>query len=372
MLNILTTFLNYFGTRKALSSDSGLRFPHICNTKHGNPHFLARSRSARIHAANGSSRLRKHRSIANAAGTSIAHEEIQGGAKSRRARMRHQVGKKKLRRNNTAFVPESPTLPQPPGAYIVEPSFVEPSYRRVDHPYLPPQKPFVDALTEALLRAAEEQKARDDAEYLRQLEQDSEKARAEHDRAMNAEFLRLLKEDERKAEAARRKAENEEFARLLQEDARKYEESHRRAMEEEEQRQEAIEEERREQERREQERCERESNLITVLRVYEAKWTALRSNNVVGEGQVGFNEIPWPSLEEIWCIEDITEERVLEFMRHPLHEHIHGQAKSVRFEMLRWHPDKFESQILAKVMEGHREAVKEAVGRVVRILTDHI
>ena len=63
-------------------------------------------------------------------------------------------------------------------------------------------------------------------------------------------------------------------------------------------------------------------------------------------------------------------------MRHPLHEHIQGpggaQAKSIRSEMLRWHPDKFNGKVLGKVIEGHREAVKEGAGRVARILSDHI
>ena len=37
--------------------------------------------------------------------------------------------------------------------------------------------------------------------------------------------------------------------------------------------------------------------------------------------------------------------------------------------MLRWHPDKFEGKVLGKVVEGDREAVREAAGRVARILT---
>ena len=45
-----------------------------------------------------------------------------------------------------------------------------------------------------------------------------------------------------------------------------------------------------------------------------------------------------------------------------------GLAKSLRSELLRWHPDKFNGQVLVKVMEGHRDAVKNGAGRVTRIL----
>jgi hypothetical protein len=88
---------------------------------------------------------------------------------------------------------------------------------------------------------------------------------------------------------------------------------------------------------------------------------------------IGFYDIPWPSFENVWGVGDITEERVLAFVCHPLHEHIQGhgggQAKSVRSEILRWHPDKFDGKVLGKVVEGDREAVREGAGRVARILT---
>jgi hypothetical protein len=139
--------------------------------------------------------------------------------------------------------------------------------------------------------------------------------------------------------------------------------------------------ERRECERRERERREREyssiaeaiqTNLVKRLRVYEEKWAALRSN-FVGVEVLGFCDIPWPVFEGVQGVEDITEERVLAFVCHPLHEHVQGtgegQVKSLRSEMLRWHPDKFEGKVLDKVVVGDREAMREAEGDVARILT---
>ena len=286
-----------------------------------------------------------------------------------------------------------------------------PGFPGLDARDLPPfvaQKLFFDALDEgrqALLRAEEERKEREaDAVYARLLEQDSKKAFEARRRAEEAEYARLLEEDRRKAEAARRRAESEEFARMLQEDMRKAQEAHRRAMEEEERQRraereamererrrakeqeerrrraerEAMERERREREIHEKEQREREAaqlNLVMRLQLYEAKWGVLRGKAAEVEN-LSFYDIPWPSLEDVLGVGDITEERVLAFMRHPLHEYIQGpggaQAKSIRSEMLRWHPDKFNGKVLGKVIEGHREAVKEGAGRVARILSDHI
>lgn len=196
-------------------------------------------------------------------------------------------------------------------------------------------------------------------EYARLLEQDLKKAQAAHRRAEEAEYARLLEEDRKKAEAAHQKAE---FARLLEEDQRKAQEAHRRAVEQ---------EEKERQRRAEQERSV-QNDLAKKLRVYEEKWAALRSN-VVGTEQLGFCDIPWPLFENVQGVGDITAERVVAFVCHPLHEHIQGpgegQAKSLRSEMLRWHPDKFEGKVLDKVVEGDREAVREAAGHVARILT---
>jgi hypothetical protein len=398
-LNILTTFLNHFETRKVLSGSNGTHLPNIF--AHRNPRNVGRSRPARLHAAKSAARLRNHRSITNAAanrtnqpssttpGTGKARGAKPRGTKHRRAKMRPLAARKPLKRCNTVLVPRPPTHPQPPGAFIVEPSFVVPGFPELDYRHLPPfvaQKLFFDALVEgrqAILRAEEERKKREEeAEYARLLEQDLKKAQEAHRRAEYAEYARLLEEDRRKAEAARRRAENEEFARVLQEDMRKAREAHRRAVEQEERRRqderEAMERERHEREIREKEQREREAaqlNLVTRLHLYEAKWAVLRGN-AVGVENISFYDVPWPSFEDVHGVGDITEERVLTFLRHPLQEHIQGpgggQAKSLRSEMLRWHPDKFNGKVLGKVVEGDREAVKEAAGRVARILSEHI
>ena len=84
-----------------------------------------------------------------------------------------------------------------------------------------------------------------------------------------------------------------------------------------------------------------------------------------------FCDVPWPVFEDVRRIEDVTQERVLAFVCHPLHTHIQGEgpAKAVRSEIFQWHPDKFNGKVLNRVVEGNREAVRETAGHVVRILT---
>ncbi len=407
-LNTLTTFLNLFGSRKVLSGSGSTHLPNIFAQR--NLRVNARSRSARLRAAKSAGRLRNHRSTINPAASSTNQPSSTSsagtapgaklrGTKYRNVKTRPLAGTKPLRRCNTILAPQAPTHPQPPGAFVVEPSFIVPGFPLLDDRHLPPfvvQKLFFDALDEgrqAMLRAEKERRGAEETdeedEIAHLLEQDLKKARAAHRRAEDAEYAKLLEEDKRKAEEARRKAENEEYARLLEEDMRKAQEAYRRAMEQEERRrqaeQESMERERRERECREQEHRERERreqelrerdaaqwNLADVFRVYEEKWAMLRSN-VIGTEQLGFYDIPWPLFENVQGVEDITEKRVLAFVCHPLHEHIQGpgggHAKSVRSEMLRWHPDKFEGKVLDKVVVCDREAVKEAAGHVARILT---
>lgn len=328
------------------------------------------------------------------------------------ANARRNVGQggrpRRLRRCNDVVRPPPRTLPQLPGAYVLEPSFVVPDVPETDDPHLfalVQDQLFFEALyagRQVLLRAAHERREKaearkraEDAEYVRLLEQDMHKAREADRQAKDAEYARQLEEDKKKARAAQRKAEEEEFARLLEEDRRKAQEAHRRA--------EAREAERRERERleedwrrraeqeesmararREQERRDREylyqkamaetaqSHLVERLRVYEETWAMLRSN-VAGIEPLGFCDIPWPVFSNVRRGSDLTEERVREFVCHPLQEYVRslggGQAKSIRSEMLRWHPDKFEGKVLNRVVKADREAVKEAAGHVTRILT---
>ena len=407
-LNILSTILHSFGSRKVTSSIRNTHLPNIFARR--DPHTAARS--ANLRAARSAGRIRNGRTASTTWRTA---DPVRGTKNHRRA-------PRPLRRCNNVIIPPPPTQPRPqfPGAYTPEPSFVMPIFPGVDEHLLEPlvyQKLFLDALyagRKTLLRASEERreaaKARkraEDEEYVRLLEQDSKKAREAQRRAEEEECARLLEEDLRKAREAQRRAEEAEFARLLEEDRRRAQEAHRRAeaeeaarrerkrLEEERRRErERLEEERRrraqheafmERERRERERQARDQqyrkakaesgqhHLVERLRVYEETWAALRSN-VGGTKPLRFRDIPWPVFGNVWSGDDVNKERVREFMCHPLHEYMRtsggGLAKATRLELLRWHPDKFNGKVLNRVVEADRKAVQDAAEHIVHVLNE--
>ena len=370
-VNTIATFLHSLKPRKLLSAPRKAYLPNIF-ARH-NPHFAARA--ARVRAS-------KIRVSGTASFTSTSTS-----TQHRRRRTRS------LRRSTSTitaakaiFPTQVPSFPQPPGAFACAAAPGDPSTP------LGAQKVFFDELYKqraVLMRAAEERQ--------RQAEED-------------AEFMRLLAEDERKAQEALRKAEEEEAERLAEE--RRVEEELRTKEEEEKERRrrkkreaeerrqrraareerkkeqerlerEFLEQERLEQERREQERQHREWEEQEALRqnqsaaeqvtdwfdFYEEMWVMLRAD--VQFDPLAFCNIPWPIFGKPSTPEDITLVRVQEFLCHPQRWPVQsaGLVKSLRSEMLRWHPDKFNVQMLNKIKEGDREAALEAAGKVARFLT---
>ena len=402
ILNTLTTILENIRSREVPSGpDSDL--PNI--STHRNLRATTRSRSARLHTAKSTTRLHKHRFTANrvfnsekntpTAGTGATHGAQPIGAKYRRATCR-LAGGRPLQRCNTALVPQ-PVHPQPPGAFTSQPSFVVPGRPDLDDRNLPPlfaQKLFSDAKVKedlVFLRASEERKERAmDSEYARQLEEahaarrkaeEEERARlheAERFRAMQEEANRQHAENLRKSwEARRRAVKQERLLRLAEE----LEATERARREYELHKQERLEQDCREQERLEQYHSELEqerrdheaaqSNHAKQIQHYEDRWTRLRSS-IPGTEPLKISDFPWPWFDNVQCLEDITDERVMEFVGHPIQRHMQapsgGLAKATRFEMLCWHPDKFDGQVLNQVVGEHREIVKAAAGRIARIL----
>ena len=122
-----------------------------------------------------------------------------------------------------------------------------------------------------------------------------------------------------------------------------------------EERQRQAEREARKRERREREAAQ--SDPIARLQFYKEKWDELRSD-ACEVGPLHIYDIPWPSFENVRCVEDIshiTEEHVMAYVCH-LHEHIHGlgveQIKTVCSEIRCWHPDQFDWNVLKRVSKA--------------------
>lgn len=110
--------------------------------------------------------------------------------------------------------------------------------------------------------------------------------------------------------------------------------------------------------------------LRTVLdrfALYTAKWEALKGDVPL----LHFSQLPWPVLPEITQPEELTYTLLKEFVFHPSRPNFEGKTQKdrLRAEMLKWHPDKFDSKVLCKVLDWQHEAVRDGAGRVVRLLT---
>ncbi|TFY74234.1 hypothetical protein EWM64_g9778, partial [Hericium alpestre] len=180
--------------------------------------------------------------------------------------------------------------------------------------------------------------------------------------------------DAMRQEEARRQAQAE-FRRQYQDNLRRLQEDARRAAEA--ARREALHQE--EAFRREELLRAREAELraqaeatecISFLQVYEQKWAAVKATPM-GPPTWTSVDVPWP-LIPVPGLATVTRDIVEPFLFHPQRESIRGKTRKevLRAEMLRWHPDKFNSRVACRVVEEHRDWVVHAGGDVAKILTE--
>jgi hypothetical protein len=102
--------------------------------------------------------------------------------------------------------------------------------------------------------------------------------------------------------------------------------------------------------------------MVEARERYEARWKALLD----GRDELAFGDVPWPVMGSRTSIgvEDLTEKNISAFLLRK------GTVKKERLRetMLRFHPDKFEGRFMGRVKAGEQEKVRDAVGRVVRVI----
>ncbi|KAG1890989.1 hypothetical protein F4604DRAFT_1567665 [Suillus subluteus] len=230
---------------------------------------------------------------------------------------------------------------------------------------------------QAALRLEEKPRRQKEEEESRRLE---ELRRLEEERQRQEEEKRRQEEARRRQEEARRRAE--ELARLHEQRERELqakreafrkaqEEAERRAREQAEQR---LREEARRQERQRQEELSRnkaQADLVAFFQLYDAKWQELKLSQKLTS--VMLFEMPWPTFQQ-GCAspDDISRCSVEEFIFHPLRPGMETKSRKDRLkvEILRFHPDKFNSNIVRKLRECDREKASEIAGALARILTN--
>jgi hypothetical protein len=224
----------------------------------------------------------------------------------------------------------------------------------------------VVAARETVVRAAEKTPSRlqnhaaRDAELNQRIEEEAAQARQ---REYWREQMRLAEEKRRKD-----MLEREEMERHERQRAREVWEAKRK--------QEAEIEARQHWEREEVSRVATERAYAAQVyaidqeyQVYDTKWAQLRSG--VPLDPINFCELPWPVLgPRVARPSDITYQRVQDFVFNTLRKGVEDKSRreKVRLEVLKWHPDKFDTKVLLKVVDHERQVTAEAAGIVVRIL----
>ncbi|KAF9068829.1 hypothetical protein BDP27DRAFT_1223558 [Rhodocollybia butyracea] len=80
---------------------------------------------------------------------------------------------------------------------------------------------------------------------------------------------------------------------------------------------------------------------------------------------------PWPMLNKPSSPEDITYNAIRTYVLSPHYpEKEKPQKDRIKEHIRRWHPDRFETKLLTKVIDADKERVREGAGSVVRSLND--
>ncbi|KAG6831317.1 hypothetical protein H0H87_005676 [Tephrocybe sp. NHM501043] len=133
---------------------------------------------------------------------------------------------------------------------------------------------------------------------------------------------------------------------------------------------------RKEQQRFEESRQRADSNKLTkenvasTLERHERQWTALLSTT---SANLRWESIPWPMFNSPKYPDDITIAAVAAYMESPLlpeKEKAKLPKDRIKEQIRKWHPDRFETKCLPRVVEEEREKVKEGTGTVIRSLNE--
>jgi len=149
-------------------------------------------------------------------------------------------------------------------------------------------------------------------------------------------------------------------------------EFHRRQAEQAQQREEQF---RREQAKLEQERLLKagkalgKQDTIKLFEHHRGQWDKLQISGSV-LGVLIWDDFPWPVFKRPSGPDDVTAPCITAYMLSPLHPTDKPPKDRIKENIRRWHPDRFETQLLPKVKESDRDIVREAAGTVVRVLND--
>ncbi|KAL1744149.1 hypothetical protein HDZ31DRAFT_39301 [Schizophyllum fasciatum] len=121
--------------------------------------------------------------------------------------------------------------------------------------------------------------------------------------------------------------------------------------------------------RRQAEEEARRKQAVLALRQYDAAWMAIGMGRV-RPGSLAVAQFPWPVLHAVRSAEDIRADDVYSFL-YEMQGLTGAQVKErLKQEILRWHPDKFNTKTIYYLRLSDRALVLEIAGRVARSLNE--
>lgn len=106
-------------------------------------------------------------------------------------------------------------------------------------------------------------------------------------------------------------------------------------------------------------------DTIKLFEHHRGQWDKLQTTGVMI-----WDDFPWPVFRRPSGPDDVTAPFITAYMLSPLHPAEKSAKDRIKENIRRWHPDRFETQLLPKVKESDRDIVRDAAGTVVRVLND--
>lgn len=97
---------------------------------------------------------------------------------------------------------------------------------------------------------------------------------------------------------------------------------------------------------------------------YDRRWVDLLNSKSV---DLGFGDVPWP-VQGTTEVSQVTAETISAFLFPSGSDVGRGRTRKevLREEMLRFHPDKFEGRVMARIRSEDRDSVREGANAVAR------
>lgn len=102
---------------------------------------------------------------------------------------------------------------------------------------------------------------------------------------------------------------------------------------------------------------------------YDVAWKALGAGRVHA-ASLSLAQFPWPVLHAVRSADDISTDAVYDFLFNvsaPVSTHPKERLKQ---EILRWHPDKFNTKVVQFALPADRARILDIAGRVARVLNE--